>query len=317
MRHCSRTLPVLLLGACASGSCDQQASTPLTPPAFDRDRAWADLEHLVGIGPRPMGTEALAETRRYLHQQLDGLGWLVEEFPFTAKAPPGARRQGEFTGVNLLARRPGTEAGEIWIASHYDTYDLRGFLGANDGGSSTAVLLELARQLGGPEVRQGPTLVLAWFDGEEPFSEVAWDNATNSTFGSRHQVELLRKDDALRDLRAFILLDMVGDAKLGITLPEETDQRLERTFETAALELGYKLMFFERRPIRDDHLPFYKARVPVINLIDLKFGPGLSNEWWHTAEDTLDKCSAASLGQVGEVVLAALPEVEKGFPSRR
>ena len=323
MRHPSRTLSALLLGACvlvlgtcAACSFGQQEAKPLTPPSFDEARAWADLEHFVGIGPRPMGSAALAEAREYIKAELKDYGWLIEEVPFTATAPPGARRKGEHNGVNILARRPGSEAGEVWLASHYDTYDQRGFVGANDAGSSSAVLLELARQLGGPEVRSGPTLVLCWFDGEEPFSPVAWSNENNSTFGSRHQVELLKEADALSSIRAFILMDMVGDAKLGITLPEETDSRLESIFETTALRLGYKLMFFERRPIRDDHVPFYKARVPVINLIDLKFGTGLSNEWWHTAEDQLEKCSPESMRKVGEVVLAALPKVEQEFPVR-
>ncbi len=320
MRHLSLSISLLLLATGCAASCNSEEPEPVAAPSFDQARAWADLEAMVAIGPRPMGTPALERTREYLRQQLDGHGWSLEEVPFTAVAPRGAARYQngkEWQGINLLARREGTEPGEIWIASHYDTYDKRGFVGANDAGSSSAVLLELARQLGGEGPRTGPALVLAWLDGEEPFSPVPWSNVDNSTFGSRHQVALLKEQDRLKDLRAFVLMDMVGDAKLGITPPRECDRRLLSLFETTAHQLGYKRLFFEKRDIRDDHVPFHQARVPVINLIDLKFGPGLGNEWWHTHEDELSKCSADSLGTIGQLVLATLPKIAGEFPVRR
>ncbi len=307
--------PLLLLAA----ACSQSEAGPPAPPTFDQERAWADLEALVAIGPRPMGTPELAEARAYLRAQVEPHGWEIEEVRFTAVAPAGAKRHAngkEWEGVNLLARRPGTEPGEIWIASHYDTYDKRGFVGANDAGSSSAVLVELARQLGGTTPHEGPSLVLAWFDGEEPFSPVPWSNEDNSTFGSRHQVELLKEQGRIDQVRAFVLLDMVGDAKLGITPPRECDRRLLGLFETTAHQLGHKRLFFEKRDIRDDHVPFHRARVPVMNLIDLKFGPGLGNDWWHTTEDELSKCSADSLGTIGRLVLAVLPKIGDDFPVR-
>ncbi|RMH02513.1 MAG: M28 family peptidase [Planctomycetota bacterium] len=315
MRPLPRCLATLLLGACTAASCDS-AGDAVAPPPFDAARAWSDLERLVGFGPRPLGSPALAEARAWLRGELEALGFAVEEVSFPVRAPAGARRQGEFRGVNLLARRPGEQPGEIWLASHFDTYDLPGFVGANDGGSSSAVLLEIARQLAGSGPRSGPGLVLCWFDGEEPFSPVPWSNEDNSTFGSRHQVELLEQAGAAGRVRAFILLDMVGDARLGITLPEECDQRLARILERTAHALGQPQLFVGRRPIRDDHVPFYRARIPVVNLIDLRYGPGLSNDWWHTTEDTLDKCSAESMAAVGRIVLAALPEIEREFPVR-
>lgn len=297
---------LLILSCCGPGTAG-----PLDAPAFDAARAWADLEQLVALGPRPLGTAALDRARAYLRGELEPLGWQIEEDPFPVSAPAGARRRGDFTGKNLIARRAGTAPGEIWLASHLDTYDLPGFVGANDGGSSSAVLLELGRQLAGAGPRRGPSLVLCWFDGEEPFNPLPWDNETNSTFGSRHAVARLQAAGTIGEVKALVLLDMVGDARLAITLPEETAPWLGSLFERTAARLGHGRLFAESRPIRDDHVPFYEAGVPVIDLIDLRFGPGLLNDWWHKPDDTLDKCSADSLGTIGALVLAALPEIER------
>lgn len=278
-----------------------------------QDRAFADLKYLCEeIGPRRIGTKGLEKTRDWMQEILGELeGWEVSMDKFIANPPEGARRKGPIDGVNVLARREGTKKGEIWIASHYDTFDKPGFVGANDAGSSTVVLLELARQLQGEGPRDGMTIVLCWFDGEELFPPLLWDNDTNSTFGSRDLAERMEKDKTIKNIKALVLLDMVGDAKLGLLKESGSDSRLKQLFETTAASLGDGGLFVGQQPINDDHLHFRKRQVPTIDLIDFNFGP--NNSYWHTKEDTLDKVSANSLARVGRLVSAALPRIEKKF----
>ena len=304
MRAASILLSILL------PACGQTGPSLSGPPAeFDGERAFADLRTLVELGPRRMDTPQSAATRAYIREQLEPLGWEFEEVTFPVTPPEGARRQGPLTGTNLLARWPGTSSAEIWLASHYDTYDRPRFVGANDGGSSTAALIEAGRQLAGDKPRSGVSLVLCWFDGEEPFFDMPWDDKTNSTFGSRYQVEKMKEEQTLKRVKALVLLDLVGDKQLGVSIESMSTGWLRSIMERTASALGHKQLFVDRREIKDDHLPFIRAGVPAINLIDFNFGTG--NKYWHTLEDTLDKCSAESLDVIGTVVLSALPAIEK------
>lgn len=301
----------LLLPSC-DGTRAESAAAAAGPVTFDEARAFADLRYLCEtIGPRRIATPGAEKTRAYVRQQLEPHGWVIEESKFEAVAPEGAQRQGTFTGVNVLARRAGTLPGEIWLASHYDTLDKPGFIGANDAGSSTALLLELGRQLGGEGPRAGMTLVLAFLDGEEKFPPVAWHDDTNSTFGSRHEAARLKADKREKEVRAFLLFDLIGDADLGLFFESSTDSKLRRIFEQTAFALGDKQLFVGSREIKDDHIHFRKLGIPVADLIDFNYGPG--NAYWHELEDNLEHVSAASLGRVGRLALSALPEVEKTF----
>ena len=309
VRH-SALLPLLLLAACNGTQASPQAAST----EFDEERAWKDLIYLCEeIGQRRIGTPGAVKTRDYLQQEMGKLdGWAVEIEEFIAVPPEGARRSGEIAGANVLARLQGTEEGEIWIGSHYDTYDMPGFIGANDGASSTAVLLELARQLATDTPRTGMTIVLAWFDGEEKFPPLAWDNNTNSTFGSRHTVARLVEEERIRDVRALILLDLVGDKDLGLMVESNyVDQRIKRVLESAARARDDDKIFTAAQGVNDDHIHFHRERVPVVDLIDFRYGP--NNRWWHTLEDTPENCSAESLGRVGRLILAALPEMQVEF----
>lgn len=315
-------LPLLLAVTAAScGGTQAQGSNDQGDPkdavwgadGKGQDRAYADLKYLCEeIGPRRIGTKGLEKTRDWMEGILGELkGWEVSFDKFIANPPEGARRKGPIEGVNVLARREGTKKGEIWIASHYDTFDKPGFVGANDAGSSTVVLLELARQLQGEGPRDGMTIVLCWFDGEELFPPVLWDNDTNSTFGSRSLAERMEKDKTIKNIKALVLLDMVGDAKLGLLKESGSDARLKQLFESTAASLGDGGLFVGQQPINDDHLHFRRRNIPAIDLIDFKFGP--NNSYWHTKEDTLDKVSANSLARIGRLVTAALPLIEKEF----
>ena len=315
-----------LLGICISPSCggtkatEGHAAVQLPGgriPNFDQDRAMEDLRYLCEeIGARRVGTHGGAKARAWLQTKLSELqGWELEEDAFSITPPEGARRHGEIEGVNILARLPGSQPGEIWICSHYDTYDTPGFVGANDGGSSTVVLLELARQLQSTTPRQGQTVVLAWFDGEEKFPPLAWDDFTNSTFGSRSLAERMEKDGRIQNISALILLDMIGDAQLGVLKETTSNSRLKRIMEEAASVLGDPNLFVGQRDIKDDHIHFRRRNVPAINLIDFNYGP--AHSYWHNQKDNLDHVSAESLGRIGRLVLTALPAVEQSFQPRK
>lgn len=308
-----------MMAACGGTQASQpgQDMADGGPPAFEEERAFEDLRYLCEeIGPRRIGTKGAEKTRTWLKEKVGELkGWTIAEDPFLAIPPEKARRKGEVQGVNVLARREGTEAGEVWIASHYDTFDYPGFVGANDAGSSTVILLELARQLQGEGKRKGQTIVLVWFDGEERFPPPDWDDYTNSTFGSRDLAERMEEEKTIGKISALILLDMVGDAQLGLLAETTSHPKLKTIMERSASALKDYKLFVGSRDIKDDHIHFRARSVPSINLIDFNYGPG--NSYWHTKEDNMEHVSAESLGRVGRLVLTALPAVEAEFKERK
>lgn len=311
MRHLFLLL-LLPLAACGGTGAMTNGAEPAGAP-FDEERAFADLVHMATTFPdRRIGTQGAEDFRQWLEAEVAAIpGWTVERDEFIAVPPEGARRKGEIPGVNVIARRAGTERGTIWLASHYDTFDQPNFVGANDGCSSSVALIELARALSGEGPRQGMSLVMIWFDGEEKFGPLPWNDLTNSTFGSRSLAERMEADGTLRDISAFILLDMVGDKQLGLIREKGSDIRLRQIFEQTANAIDDSGLFVGEREIKDDHIHFARRGVPAIDLIDFNYGPG--NSWWHTREDQVDKVSAESLGRVGRLVLAALPQVEETF----
>jgi glutaminyl-peptide cyclotransferase len=206
--------------------------------------------------------------------------------------------------ANVIATLPGDRPERIILASHFDTKLFKEFrfVGASDSASSTAAVLELARVL---KDRPRPfTIELLFFDGEEAFGD--WNLHTDSTYGSRHYVQQARATNTLSSIKALILLDMIGDKDLNLRREENSTRWLTDIIWSTARRLGHARHFLdETTPIEDDHLHFVQAGVPSVDLIDLDYFA------WHTAEDTLDNVSADSLKIVGDVVLAALPEIEK------
>lgn len=268
-----------------------------TAPAFDSSRAWEHLRQQVAIGPRPSGSPANASTRNYIKAQLAAVGLKTVEQPFDGATPLGPIKM-----VNLIATIPGKSAERIVLASHFDTKLFRNmrFVGASDGASSTAALLELARVI--KERGQLPfTIELLFLDGEEATGE--WQG-TDNTYGSRYYVEAGRKAGTLKSLRAFILLDMVGDRNLTIRRETNSTRWLTDIVWGAAKRLKQPAFMDEETTVEDDHLPFLKAGVASLDIIDLDYQP------WHTAQDNLDAVAARSLQTVGDVLMAALPEIE-------
>jgi len=273
--------------------------------SFNGGRAFEDLKHLVSYGPRPAGSSALAESRRWVISQLKQTGAPVEEDSFTASTPIG-----EIPMTNVIAKFPGTRSKVVMVTGHYDTkrFDNFRFVGANDGASSAALLLELARALQGR--KHELTYWLVFFDGEEAVRE--WTD-TDSVYGSRHLVQKLSADGELGRIQAMILVDMIGDSHLVIHREASSTPWLTDLVFTAAHRLGYTREFLDSPSgAGDDHIPFVNAGVAAVDLID--FDP--DDGYWHTVKDTVDHCSPVSLTIVGRVVLAALADLEKSPHAR-
>lgn len=269
---------------------------------FSGGRAFEDLKRLVAFGPRPSGSKALVATRQWIIRQLGQEGVRVEEDAFVASTPLG-----NLPMTNLIAKFPGARPQVVVVAGHYDTkrFDDFPFVGANDGGSSAAFLMELARCLA--HRKRALTYWLVFFDGEEAVER--W-SAADSLYGSRHLVQKLSASGELSRLEALILVDMIGDARLGIKREYNSTPWLTDMVSETARRLGYGKYFLDSQTaVEDDHVPFVNAGVAAVDLIDLDYGP--NNRYWHTAQDTLEHCSPLSLTIVGRVVAATLEELEK------
>ncbi len=329
-------LPLLLSLALTFISCDQNkdaspagAQTPaaaapadtalpklsLPPdngplPAFDSARAFQYVKEIVAFGPRPIGSANHKKVEDYFlaHLKADE----VENDSFTADTP-----EGKFPVHNIVAKFPGAKDGIIVIASHYDTnYPLRttSYIGANDGASSSALLMELANQLRGRK-RDGYSVWLVWDDAEEamkPDNQVPF--LDDSLYGIRHLAEKWEADGTLKKIKAFLLADMIGDADLNIDRDTNSTPWLEEVVYEAATRLGYQSHFFGRtlQGVSDDHIPFVKRGVPSADLIDFNYG--YNDVFWHTTQDTVDKLSPQSLKIVGSTILETAGILDKMDP---
>jgi len=296
----SCTLAAIALAVGAAMLTTTQASRSNPAPAFDGAKAYEHVREVVSLGPRPPGSAALQATRAYIRKQLTAIGVEVVEQAFDADTPVGRLKM-----VNVIARIPGASAQRIVFGGHYDTKIFREFrfVGANDAGSSTAFLIEWARVLKGR--KNAFTSELVFFDGEES-TLTDWADPDNR-YGSRHYVREAKRSGTLAGLKAMVLVDMIGDRDLTIKREAESTRWLKDAIWGAAKRLKHGNVFVdEETPIEDDHVPFLDAGVPAVDLIDLDYYP-----YWHTKNDTLDRVSARSLQIVGDVLLAALPEIEK------
>ena len=275
------------------------ASNSPKAPQIDSARAMKYVRDIVGFGPRPVGSEAHKRTESYIISHLKTAGAQVESDAFGAETPVG-----ELAMRSIIGKFPGKKDGVIMIASHYDTlYGRKDFVGANDGGSSSGLLLELANRLGArKQQRAGYGVWLVFTDGEEAIKQ--W-TATDSDHGSRHLAEKWQADGTLKKIKAFLLLDMIGDADLNIDRDASSTSWLEDLVYKAASDVGYQSYFFAREVgMDDDHTPFLQRGVPCADVIDYDYG--YNNVFWHTPQDSLDKLSAHSLQVVGDVVMRAL-----------
>ncbi len=290
-------------------------------------RALRLARQIAELGPRPPGSEAHDQLQSIISSSLAKLDCLVEDEEFTAQTPIGSVPM-----CNYIAKFSGEENRTVVISGHYDTIhpDVvlptgrvvrcwrlyrqalgkrvttpKVFLGANDGGSSTALLLEIARSLRDRSLKQNTWI--AFFDGEEALAHWSQDD---QTYGSRHQAQQWQQDGSLKQITALVNIDMVGSRNLRVAYDMDSNDQLRGLVWRVARRCGYARRFPVRpgRHMADDHIPFIQAGVPAVDIIDAEYGPG--NAFWHTLEDSPDKLSAHSLGMIAHVVLEVLRELD-------
>ncbi len=283
-------------------SCAQAPGSLWKEMDLSGEKAMEYVRAQVELGPRPPGSPQSQKCREFIEQELRSFGYEVEDDFFTAQTPYGSIQM-----HNLIARKGSGENGVIALATHYDTKLMEGihFVGANDAGSSTGLLLELARVLA-----DSKDTLDYWFlflDGEEAFIE--W-STFDSTYGSRHLAQRWKKEGIVPKIRAFILLDMIGDRDLDIWYETNSTRRLMDLVWNTATEMGLQSILSDiRGAVADDHIPFLDVGIPSVDIIDLNYGPG--NSYHHTNEDTLDKVSPESMEKVGNLVLAVVSILQK------
>ncbi len=266
---------------------------------FSGARALEFTRHATSFGPRPPNSPAIKRLQTYLLGQLRLTGCEITEDRFIAQAPQGAVPM-----KNILCRFPGKSGKAIVLSGHYDTKTIPEFTGANDGGSSAGLLLEMAGVLAGAPRKDDVYLV--FFDGEEAYGE--WTD-TNSLYGSRHLAEKWAADGTLPKIKALINVDMIGDKDLSLVWNSGSAMSLQKVVWDTAARLGFGQYFSQTGGVTgDDHVPFLQRGVKALDLIDFDYGP--NNQYWHTPADTMDKLSAHSLEVVGTVLQKVLPELE-------
>jgi len=265
---------------------------------FSGASAFKYTEAAVAFGPRPSGSVANRQLQAYIRSQIRVWKCELIEDPFTAKTP-----RGDVPMTNIIARFPGKSGHAIAVTGHFDTkyFPKRHFVGANDGGSSTGLLLELVHVIS--EMQHADDIYVVFFDGEEAVGD--WSD-TDSVYGSRHLAYKWKADGTLARLKALINVDMIGDKSLDILVEKNSTDSLRKLVWKAASELGYKAYFLDSgEEVDDDHMPFLKLGVPSLDIIDFDYEP------WHKDSDTMDKISPKSLEIVGTVVAEAVHRIDR------
>ncbi len=302
------SVALILLAAVALPCAGCRSDPP--PPApdafckeFSGQRAFDHVAKLVAFGPRPSGSPELEQSRQYIEGQLRTLGWTIEQQKFTDSTPHGPI---EF--VNLIARPAGASPDEAHaiVCTHYDTkfYDAQRFVGADDGGSGTGALIELARVLA-LNKDFARKFELVFFDGEEAIREFRYDAPPyDGLWGSRHYAHALSASGRAKQFKLGVLWDMIGKNDLTITMPPDSPSKLAQGIFAASNVLGTRSHFgYSRGDILDDHYDLNHVGIPTIDLIDFNFPA------WHTPGDTLDKVGPESLQIVGQATLYHLCKV--------
>lgn len=329
--YCATFLALLLtLVSCKGSSADQPAAAatapasatasvqpapqptcPTPPPAtFSGDCAFDQVAKQVSFGPRPPASDAIHRTQDYMISQLKSFGCAVDTHDFHASTPVGSVAM-----KNIVAKIPGSSPNIILLATHYDTdtvgpppqlRKMTNFVGADDAGSSTGLMLEMARVLCGKP--QAATIWIAFFDGEEAL--VDWSD-TDSVYGSREMAATMALSGDLARVKAFVLADLVGGKNFHVKRDSETTQWLQDIIWSTAARLGHEDLFLSVHGdgMEDDHLPWKARKVPTVDIMDLDISGDVN--YWHTEQDTLDKISPKTLQAVGDVIFASLPEIAK------
>lgn len=298
--------------AAAALPASRSASSDAAPPAsetggFDGQKAYEQVAKLVSFGPHPPASNAIHQVQDYIRSQLKSFGCPTDEDDFNAQTPIGTLAM-----ENIVAKVPGNGQGIILLLTHYDTLRLDNFVGAEDSGSSTGLMLEMARILCS-QPKRADAVWIAFLDGEEAqvvTNGVAQWTDADSVYGSREMSARLALSGDLKRIKAVILADMIGQFNLHIFRDSDSPKWLTDLVWHTAARLGYGNIFVSREAsTEDDHLPFVHRGVPAIDIIDLTDYQTLG--YWHTPQDTLDKVSPRSLAIVGQVILESVAELQK------
>src|SRR6266851_455983 len=289
--------PVMNAVGSAPPQTGDDAPLPEKTGGFDGKRAFAHVVKQVSFGPRPSGSQALAHLQDYLQSELKSYGCNVETDSFGADTPVG-----RLSMKNILVKIPGDKPGIILLGTHYDTLLMDNFVGADDAGSSTAVMLELARLLCPQKGRYA--VWIAFFDGEEAMKH--WSDS-DSRYGSRQMAARLAASGDIKRIRAFLLADIVGGRTAQFLRESSSNPALIDLVWNTAAKLGYTTLFLnDTTSAEDDHDSFMKRGVPAVDVI----GDFVHNGYWHTPQDSLDKISARTLAYVGHVFLESVKELQ-------
>ena len=279
-----------------------EAPPPEKTGGFDGKRAFAHVARQVSFGPRPAGSPALAQTQDYILAELKSYGCAADIDAFSSDTPAG-----RLPMQNILVKIPGDRPGVILLGTHYDTKRLEDFVGADDGGSSTGVMLELARSLCPQHGRYA--VWIAFFDGEEAVRP-EWHDPDNC-YGSRQMAARFANSGDLSRIKAFLLADIVGTRTPHFKRETYSTKALVDLVWGVAQKLGYASVFVEdSSAVEDDHQSFLKRHVPSVDVIDLDNGPGGDVYYWHTPQDSLDKISPKTLAIVGHVFLESVKQLQ-------
>jgi len=288
-----------LLAERNTDSTSQKFSEEETP---SKKRIENYFKELMRLSPRPVGSEKLRECRLFLMGTLKSFSLDVWEESFTADTP-----KGPLPMANVIAQKNGRGQGIIYLGSHIDTKHIEGIeiMGANDSGASTAALLELARVISEKDTER--TYRFIFFDGEESIEEGMTE--IDGLYGSKYHVLKLQQEENISDVRAMILLDMMGDKDLAINRDYKSSQDLWRLFVSCCQQLGYgDIARGPATSMYDDHVPFLQAGIRSLDIIDFSYGP--ENSYWHTEEDTADKVSIESMYEITQVVLCMIDSLD-------
>lgn len=294
---------ILSSAACSPPAPSHVPSKPqqFDPSSFSGQQALKEVEDFIAVGPRDSGTEGALKASEYLANRLREIG--IEPFVDSFNSPTP---KGEITFRNVIGIIRGTQDQSIIIASHYDTKSgiSNNFTGANDSGSSTGLLLELAKffRMKPNEQLPGPGIMLVFLDGEECIEKY---KANDGLYGSRHMAKTLVQNQTDKKVIAVIVADMIGDKDLSVTMPRNCTPNLVSLVFDSAKNEGARFKFsLAPQNIIDDHVPFLNAGIPAVDIIDFEFGSSpRENDYWHTTNDTFDKLSADSLEIVGRVII--------------
>src|SRR6267143_2141803 len=290
--------PFMSTAASTPPQTADDAPAPEKTGGFDGKRAFAHVAKQVSFGPHPSGSPAIAKVQDYLLAELKSYGCAVETDSFGADTPVG-----RLSMKNILVKIPGEKPGVILLGTHYDTLLMDNFVGADDAGSSTALMLELARLLCPQKGRHA--VWIAFFDGEEAMKH--WSD-TDSRYGSRQMAARLSISGDIKKIRAFLLADIVGGRKAQFLRESSSTPALIDLVWNTAAKLGYSAIFRNgETSAQDDHDSFLKRGVPAVDVI----GDFTNNGYWHTPQDTLDKISAKTLAIVGHVFLESVKQLQQ------